>query len=98
MGQKERVLSLEHEGRTYNLTALDFNAVDDLAIYRATGATIHQVFTGGATLFTIAALVWRHRVNTGEPDLTFLDVARTFTYDSMKTVTDEPRESDHPEA
>lgn len=98
MGQKERVLSLEHEGRVYNLTARDFTALDELAIHRATGASLLQIFGGGATLFTIAALVWRHRVNTGEPDLTYHDVAKTFTYDSMDTVSDDPRESDDPEA
>lgn len=97
MGQKERVLSLEHDGTSYNLTARDFTAVDDLEIHRATGATITDIFFRGAvTLFTMAALVWRHRVNNGE-DLAYLDVARTFTYDSISSVSDEPRD-DAPEA
>lgn len=100
MGQRERVLSLVHEGRTYNLTARDFTAVDDLEVHRATGATIADImFHGRVTLFTIAALVWRHRVNTGEPDLSYLDVARTFNFDDITTVQDEPREDvDGPKA
>lgn len=98
MGQKERVLSLEHEGQVYNLTARDFNALDELAIYRATGVTLLQIFGGGASLFTVAALVWRWRVNHGEDDLTFVDVARTFTYDSMQTVSDDPKDGGPPEA
>lgn len=97
MGQAERVLSLEHEGRVYNLTAGDFTGEDDLAVYRAIDTTIAEIFFGGkVTLFTIAALVWRHRVNTGEPDLQFLDVARTFTFHDIATVEGEPREDPAP--
>jgi hypothetical protein len=99
MGQKERVLSLEHEGRVYNLSARDFNGVDDLEMHRAIGFTLAQVFFGGkVTLFTIAALVWRYRVNNGEPDLTYLDVAKTFTFDDITTVSDEPRGDADPKA
>lgn len=98
MGQKERVLSLEHEGQVYNLTARDFTALDDLAIYRTTGATLMQIFSGGATLFTVAALVWRYRVGRGEEDLTYEQVAATFTYDSIESVSDEPRAGGPPEA
>ena len=99
MGQKERVLSLEHEGRVYNLTARDFNALDDLEVHRATGSTVADIFFHHkVTLFTMAALVWRHRVNEGEGDLTFTDVARTFTFDSIQTVTGTEREPTHPEA
>lgn len=98
MGQKERVLSLVHDGQTYNLTARDFTALDDLEIYRATGTTLMHIFGGGATLFTIAALVWRYRVAHGEPSLTYMQVAETFTYDSLESVSDEPREGGPPEA
>lgn len=98
MGQKEAVLSLEHEGTVYNLTPKDFTALDEMAIYKATGATLLQCFSGGATLFTVAALVWRHRVNHGEEDLSYVDVARTFTYSSMQTVDDTPKDGGPPEA
>lgn len=99
MGQKERVLSLEHDGRVYNLTAGDFTGEDDLAVYRAIDTTIAEIFFGGkVTLFTMAALVWRARVKTGEPDLTFLEVARTFTFADIATVEGERRDDPAPKA
>ena len=98
MGQKERVLSLEHDGTVYNLTARDFTAIDDLEVHRACGVTIADVFFHGrVSLFTMAALVWRYRVNDGEDTLTYLDVAKTFTFDSIETVQDEARETSAPE-
>lgn len=99
MGQKERVLSLEHDGQVYNLTPRDFTALDDLEVHRVTRHTIADIFFHSrVTLFTMAALVWRYRVNEGEPDLTYLEVARTFTFDSIETVTDGPQETSRPEA
>ena len=101
MGQKERVLSLEHEGVVYNLTPGDFTALDEHAIFQATGFTLADAFGFGGRippLVAIAALVWRHRVTDGEEDLTFIDVARTFTYNSLETVSDEARDDASPKA
>lgn len=99
MGQTERTLSLEHDGKVYNLTAGDFTAVDDLEIFRTCGLTLTDVFARGrVSLFSIAALVWRYRVNDGEEDLTYLEVARTFSYDTIQTVSGTPAEDPSPEA
>lgn len=103
MGQRERVLSLEHDGVVYNLTPLDFTALDDLAIFEATGGkvTLQDCFGfGGKTpsLAAVAALVWRYRVNDGEEDLRLHDVMRTFTYDAMRTVSGEERDDADPKA
>lgn len=96
--KRDPMISLVHDGQTYNLHQRDFNALDEREIWQATGATLLQIYTGGAALFTVAALVWRYRVNHGEPDLTYVDVARTFHYGSIESMTDEPREGGPPEA
>lgn len=96
--KKDPFISLVHEGTAYNLRANDFTALDELEIWRRTGATLLSIFRGGATLFTVAALVWRHRVNHGEDDLTYEDVARTFSYSSLESLSDEPKDGGPPEA
>lgn len=92
-------ISFEHDGQVYNLSPNDFTAEDELAIYRACGATLVAIFNGQATtLFSIAALLWRHRVTNGEPDLSYTDVARTFRYSDLETLSDVPKEGGSPEA
>lgn len=92
-------MSFDHDGRSYTLTPYDFSALDELEIHRVTGATLTSIFTGRATtLFTVAALLWRTRVNDGEDDLAFTDVAKTFGYRDMETISNSPKEGGSPEA
>lgn len=94
MGQRERTISLVHEGTSYNLTPGDFTALDDMALYRATGMTLADAFGFGGkvpALAAVAGLVWRYRVGAGE-DVTWRQVAETFTYADLQTVSDEPRD------
>jgi hypothetical protein len=95
----ERALQLTLDGRTYVMRLNDFTGADDLAIYQATGFTVFQVFGGDAlTLFTVAALLWRHRVRHGEPQLTFDAVNGALSFDALETVTTEIDEKAAPEA
>lgn len=70
----------------YELVAESFTAEDDLAIYRAVGASLLDIFGGNITLYTIAALLWRHRVRNGEPTLTLEQVLPTVTILQLQTV------------
>lgn len=101
MGQKEFVLSFELDGQVYNLTPDDFTAWDDHELKRATGMSLAHIFmtlSSDPSVAGIAALLWRYRVNDGETGLTFEDVARSFPFAAIKTVSNKQREGEHPKA
>lgn len=96
---KEPALEVTLDGVAYRLTPGMFTGQDDLAVYRSCGVTIMDVFARKAiTLFTIAALVWRYRVNHGEPDLTFDEVNAKMTFNDLVIAKDAPEGALAPEA
>lgn len=83
MADENLQMNLQLEGKTYQLQLGDFTGADDLAIYQKVGKTIADIFQGDITLFTVAALLWRWRVNHGEPGVTFEQVNAKMTFDSI---------------
>lgn len=96
----ELALELDVAGRSYRLVMSDYTGSDDLAIYRETGLSVADIFAGQVSLFTVAALLWRHRVRNGEPGLTYAAVNDTLTFDALETVreTNDAAEGQAPEA
>lgn len=91
------IVKVTHDGVQYELSPDDFTGADDLALFRATGVTIMDVFARKAvSLFTIAGLVWRWRVNHGEPDLTFEQVNGAMKFSDL--VADDAEGAPAPEA
>jgi hypothetical protein len=78
-------MRLEVGGVKYRLRLADFSGEDDLAVYRAVGLSITDIFSGALSLFTVAALLWAHR-RKREPDLTYEEVARGFRFTDMETI------------
>lgn len=78
----DRKLEFTIHDKVYRFGLGDFTGSDELAIYRATGLTLPQVFLS-PTLFALAGLVWRWRLRHGEPGLTFADVADAFTFNDV---------------
>lgn len=93
-------IELHLDGKKYVLGLKDFGGEDDLAIYRETGCTIADIFFGGrVTLFTVAALLWRHRVRNGERKLTYAEVNKALDFDAFEAlIDDDEEEGDGPEA
>ena len=88
------------DGATYALTMGEFTGEDDQAIWRETGFTLVDIFPGRkVTLFTVAALVWRHRVRNGE-NVTFSEVNRSMTFNALdvEDETEDDEASPPPEA
>jgi hypothetical protein len=80
------------DGVEYRMESADFSAEDDLAVYRATGMTLMDIFSGSITLFTVAALVWRYRVRNGEPTLQLGEVlphVKLLELETLKFTKDE---------
>lgn len=96
---EEPKIKLALDGVRYEVGPSDFTATDDLEMFRATGVTIMDVFAKKAiSLFSVAALLWRYRVNHGEPKLTFSDVADAMTFDSLSVADDDDEGTPSPEA
>lgn len=93
-------MELSFDGRTYKMAVGDFTGADDLAIYQKVGKTIAEIYQGDITLFTVAALLWRWRVNHGEPQITFEQINAKLTFtDLMVDSSGEGEESpSNPEA
>lgn len=98
MSDNDPGFTFEVNGRSYTLRMKDFSGADDLAVYQKTGCTLIDIFAGGRiTLFTLAALLWRHRLRV-EPRLTFEQVNADMTFDAIETVTDAEDKATDPEA
>lgn len=83
-------IQLTFQNRAYRLRPKDFTGTDDLEVYKATGVSITDVFLGQISLFTIAALIWRYRVNNGEAKLTYREVNDAMDFSVLETVSDDP--------
>lgn len=90
MTSTPRSFHLDVDGISYELTITDFTGADDLAIFRETGCTVMDIFSGSKlSLFTLAALLWRHRIRNGEPTLTYAAVNEQLSFEDLESVTDE---------
>lgn len=77
------IIEITKDGRRWKLDPRQLTGADDLAIYKACGFTIADVYGGGlVTLMTVAAVWWRFRVAEGE-QLTYEQAAAELTFDDL---------------
>lgn len=101
MADQNMQMELSFGGTTYQMAVGDFTGADDLAIYQKVGKTIADIYRGDITLFTVAALLWRYRVNHGEPNVTFEQINSKLTFDDLVVEhddSDDDPEGSFPEA
>jgi hypothetical protein len=87
------------DGEQYKVTMGDLTALDVGALRKQTGKSfpslLSELFSDDADIDTIAAVLWlARRVNGGEPDLTFAEVAAETGYDVITKLSAEPASED----
>lgn len=94
----EAAFVLDYEGQTLTLRLADFTGTDDLAVKQATGVNVFEIFEGEISLYTMAALIWRHLVAQGRADLAYSDVNNKMNFKVLETLRDEGPGETVPEA
>lgn len=86
MTKPAHIRPFRYDGRVYDMTVNDFTAVDDRAILEEFNwrVSLTSIFGGAMSPATLAALIWRWRVASGEAGLTYEQVASTFTLDKVE--------------
>lgn len=81
----DATVTIKVDGRPYTLRVDEVCAIDAAALRRATGMSLRSLIEASNAdpdIDVIAALVWLARRQTGEPNLTFDDAARSISYRS----------------
>ena len=101
MATDDTIIEISLDGRDYRIWFEDCTAVDASRVRRETGLSLRDVFgvtaNGSPDLDSIAVVVWLSRVKSGEPNLTFEDVASQISYSAMVETPRPAEESSDPE-